>query len=106
MINIVNFIKALKGSWIRRLIRDHNKPWIKLYINNFGQTTNISTRGANWFKTLADRTTNKFWKDTFYSYIDILIKNRPRSNEDILSTPLWYNRDISDYKLFQNLGQN
>ena len=102
MVNIAYFIKGLKGSWVRRLIQDENKPWIDLYSKNFGQTTNIVTRGANWLKYLGDKTRNTFWRDTFNSYIDIIKENRPRNNVDILASPLWYNPDISIYifKLF------
>ena len=84
MINIYNFVKGLKVSWIRRLINmNDNSQW--------------SGWGEWFFKKR--QITNEFWLEVFNSWKQLCRVQEPKSNIEINSSCLWYNYQFSDNPL-------
>ena len=48
MINIFNFVKALKISWVKRLIADKNPPWYALFVESYGEPKYLTVMGGEW----------------------------------------------------------
>ena len=50
MINIYNFVKGLKVSWIRRLINNmiDNSQWSELFNGFYGKSDNFTKLGGEW----------------------------------------------------------
>ena len=44
---------------------------------------------------LIRRTKNNFWKDVFEAYQNLMRKNRSVNIHNILTTPIWFNNDIT-----------
>ena len=52
MIDLKNFILAIKSTWIRRLLVDRNAPWVHLAVNILGPLNYITNFGPYWYETL------------------------------------------------------
>jgi hypothetical protein len=94
MININNFMTAIKCTWIRRMILKNSK-WITL----FKSVTKLSARdlimyGDYFLKSKNEQITNTFWRDTLASWVKIQGKGHPQNVVDILSINIWYNSRI------------
>ena len=98
MVDIDNFIKAIKISWIRRLITTTDQPWSTLFEDTITKKIDIIKLGPNYLKTL--KTKNLFWKSTFEAYTDYCIINKPKTIKQKLETPIWYNSEISAEDLY------
>lgn len=98
MVEIKSFIKALKVSWLRRILHQ-SKPneWTNLSLINFDML--FSVGGSYAFK-LGHDIQNPFWKDLMLIWAEYC-KILPVDNiGHILESPLWYNEKIGRGKLF------
>ena len=93
MININLFIKALKLSWLRRVIKtSKNESWFELCkidfqkIFCFGSEYKMSNEILNL--------QNPFWIDTTTGWSEYCNKIEIESAQDILDSPLWYNKNL------------
>ena len=93
MINLDNYIKGLKSTWIRRLLTDNNAAWKKLVSNLFNSEKLIKT-GSGYIDEIQGTLKNKFWLDVLSAYKEIQNKSLIYNSEDFLSQPLWYNKNI------------
>ena len=87
MINIYNFVKGSKVSWIRRLI---NSQWSELFNGFYGKSDNfrkLSSEWGGWF--LKRQITNKLWLEVFNSWKQLCRVQEPKSNIEINSSCLW-----------------
>ena len=92
MVELRSFIKALKVSWLRRLLHQ-TKPieWTCLSLINFH--TLFSIGGSYAFK-LSSELQNPFWKDLMHIWTEFC-KILPVENiGQILDSPLWHNENI------------
>ena len=48
MIYSFNFVKALKISWVKRLITDKNPPWYAVFVKSCGETKYLTVMGGEW----------------------------------------------------------
>ena len=88
-----NVIFSLKTTWIRKFLKN-NPPW-KSIIDPHGQLLNSLTLFGPLFLN-ATKISNPFWIDVFGAW-QMLCNNRKDFNLiDILSTPIWYNPQISE----------
>ena len=101
MVELRSFIKALKVSWLRRILHQ-TKPneWTCLSLINFH--TLFSIGGSYAFK-LSSELQNPFWKDLMHIWAEFC-KILPYENiGQILDSPLWHNENIGSGKiLFKN----
>ena len=101
MVELRSFIKALKVSWLRRILHQ-TKPnkWTCLALINFH--TLFSIGGSYAFK-LSSELQNPFWKDLMHIWAEFC-KILPVENiGQILDSPLWHNENIGHGKiLFKN----
>ena len=95
-----NFIKSLKITWIRRLIKSSKNPWNTFFNDNICQISKLSSFGTHFLKKTINSTKNKFWKTSLQAYYNYSQINKPKTLEEKLCSPLWYNEEISTYELF------
>lgn len=95
MLEINNFLKSLKCSWIRRLFKER-KPWMDIFFAIHGNevTTNILNFGDKYMHNITKHS-NVFWKDVFQSYLPIFqALDNIISNQKLIFMPVWYNTNI------------
>ena len=92
MINIDYFIKALKVSWLRRVIQNsHDTSWYSLSMIDFQK---IFSFGKGYATRVASNLNNPFWKELLQirAYFCSCIK--VESIFQILNSPLWFNNNL------------
>ena len=92
MVNVKNFIYALKTTWIRRLSLNNSK-WQNLF-NCSVSTEKLFGCGTAYVDKVLQTITNKFWKDVLYCWKLTVDKNFKDGWSDFLSSPIWYNNMI------------
>ena len=63
MINLSLFIKAMKSTWIRRIVKSTNSPWATLFQNSgcpIGTLLNFAPQGS---RPIVARAKNAFWNE-------------------------------------------
>ena len=65
MVNLDNFIHALKLSWIYRLFRGQQCAFIPVFEQCISPIDMLLKFGSDWPKILIKRTGNVFWNDVF-----------------------------------------
>ena len=98
MLDLEKFIISLKITWIRRLIRDSDSPWAYLVNHQLNLSSKLITYGPAWCEK--SKTDNPFWNDVLNSWQYISQDCPIESGQDILHSPLWYNKKISQDPLF------
>ena len=96
MINIGQFIKALKCTWIRRLVTSTNSSsWISVFQTIYGQNaqTYFFELRDDYLNTLIITCDNIFWKDVFNSWKSTIKYIQPNKH-NLLCLPLWLNSNI------------
>ena len=94
MVNIEYFIKALKITWIRRLIKDETKPWATFFESTVSNTITLLEQGSIYTQQVIEGTTNPFWKSVLLAWHEYITKIIPRSDIDKQNSPLWNNPQI------------
>ena len=90
MINLGLFIKAMKSTWIRRIVKSPNSPWATLFRNcgcPIGTLLNFAPQGTC---SIVARTKNDFWNEVFEIW-DFIYNALPKKIMDIFFSPLWHN---------------
>ena len=95
MTDIFNFEKALKLSWIRKIVQQTNSHWKSLLIDNGYNINSIPIMGGSYpfYSRLQE---NKFWNKVFDYWKNFCEKQQPTSNIHILNSCLWYNFQLSN----------
>ena len=110
MPNIKHFNKALKITWIKRLLLSDSK-WTKMFeAETHTKAQHIVVFGDDYIKTLLP-IENPFWRDCLIHWSEFLkLQNLSKTSKDSISTSLWYNSDIQIenkpiyYKQFEKNG--
>ena len=100
MIDLQNFILAIKSTWIRRLLVDQNAPWVHLAAYILGPLNYITNFGPYWYNTLPLKVKNPFWLDVLKAWKNITETEFEKHTLDILYTPLWFNNKIGQPALY------
>ena len=100
MIDIDKFIKFVKSTWVRHLITDFDSPWTKIINHKYNVADNLISLCPAWCKYLCDKITNHFWKDVINAWQAVAESCLVRTLDDLLNTPLWYNKHISKSTLY------
>ena len=92
MSHIYSFIKALKISWLRRVIQQaNNTTW---YILNPIDFDKVLSLGGEYARNLAVNIRNPFWKDILISWADFSKEVKFEEIKYILSSPIWFNTHL------------
>ena len=89
MIQLNNYINALKIGWIRRLIRGNSKYKI-LFETIHTSINDILNRGETYIEEIKSNCTNKFWWDVLEAWKKLTLKLKPTSASD----SIWNNGNI------------
>ena len=94
MIDIEQFIRSLKCTWLRRLLKT-NGNITALFTTFFGKDSlyRIFDLGDDYISLLLGKSNNKFWIDSLNAWKVLRLKTQSVGN--ILNTPLWYNSRIT-----------
>lgn len=99
MIDIDSFIKALRVSWLRRVIRGERK-WQECFLKIIDENNYFWKVGALYMKSKINKVENKFWKEVIVSWAQFQNTHTATTFEEITSEPLWFNRHFSKPYLF------
>jgi hypothetical protein len=97
MVNITNYIKGLKLTWLRRYI-NYNGNWgifADIYL-----PTNLLSTGGNFTKDYK-KFKNPFSSDVLEAWTLFNSNINPILIDDILSEPLWFNSHINTHYISQ-----
>ena len=94
MVNIKNFVTALKITWIRRLYTNPDNIWVKLVNYYYFHTDLIFVRGSDWINEIISGIKNNFWVEVLNAYQKLLLSYHPPGKAYLLMSPLWSNPNI------------
>ena len=96
MINLPAYIKALKITWLRRILNSDG-VWQNLLLHRI-KLDHLLQFGIEYVEKVLKDIKNNFWKDVFISWRDNVRKKDNSFTEfnleDILKSPIWYNSKI------------
>ena len=93
MVQLKNYINALKVAWIRRLISTNSK-YKSLFETIHTSINDLMNRGAAYIDEIQSRCTNKFWWDVLEAWKNFISQLVPKSASDIMGICIWNNRNI------------
>ena len=100
MTHLENHITAVKARWINRLVC-MSSPWIKLFqatiLDDLKQITDFGPNYGNFLKL---KTSNAFWMDVLTAWTKLTNKRKIKSNLQIASTAIWYNKKLTTEIMF------
>lgn len=89
MINIKYFIKALKISWLRRIIQSsHDISWSSLSMINFQKLFSL---GQGYVNQIKFNILNPFWKELLQNWVQFCKCIKVDSIFTVLNSPVWFN---------------
>ena len=94
MININNFIAALKATWIRRVLMNHSKGHTLFQVSTGMTVNDIVIYSDSFIKETKHQITNTFWKDVLLNYDKVQQKLKPQNVDEILEINIWHNSNI------------
>ena len=98
IVELKSFIKALKISWLRRILQQ-SKPseWSYLSFINFHTRFSVVGTYAN---KLSKELHNPFWKDVMHTWAEFCKILPVKNIGQVLESPLWYNENLGRGKAF------
>ena len=93
MINVSQFINALKISWIRRSIIE-NKDCFIIHNTMYPFHDKCLMYGSDFIKVNMERISNPFWYDTYKALYNLAFTYNLSYWKNFLCSPLWYNHNI------------
>ena len=103
MVKIKPFLTSIKVSWIRQLLfGKYEAQWITLFNEVLNtKASKFILYGPQYQTSPKNRSKSKFWISVFDAW-SILFHNQEWQNtSDLLTSPLWYNTNISDNMYLQ-----
>ena len=92
MVDLISLIKALKTSWLRRILQHPDaSSWKDLSFINFPQLFSV---GGCYAAKLSSDLQNPFWKDLLHVWAEFCNILPVENRGQILESPLWYNENI------------
>ena len=93
MTNINYFIKALKISWLRRVIQNSDEcAWYSLSNIDF---THIFSMGSGYAAMIRQTINNPFWKEILCHWSEFCDSVSVESVYQVLDSPIWYNGNLN-----------
>lgn len=93
MINLQNYVTALKLTWLRRLIMNDSK-YKYMFELKYSSLEMLLKRGTEFANSLIATNTNAFWNDVLESWTKLNDQIKIKTTEDILSVNIWDNKEI------------
>lgn len=93
MIDLGCYIKALKSTWIRKIINDNDFKWLML-LKKMINTDKLINTGSSNLEIEDLHTENQFWKDTFSAYQEFQDNLEINDWNEYVCQPLWYNNNF------------
>ena len=98
MVELRSFIKALKVSWLRRILQQSDTGrWKELALINFSE---IFSFGGVCAAKLSSNLQNPFWKDLMQVWSEFCEAVPVENIKQILICPIWHNDRIGNGQLF------
>ena len=96
MIKLEIYIKSLKLTWIRRIIKNKDTvKWIQLFADSSSVDLDLLLKtGDDYILRKINHMTNSFWKETLQYLHELRSQLLKKDKDDILNKPLFYNSDI------------
>ena len=94
MIDIYNFERSLKVSWIKRIMNQKESLWNKLFHETYKNANNFIKFGDRWCSKMLPIIKNPFWIDVCKDWSLLCQKQQITTNSDILQSCIWYNSKI------------
>lgn len=92
MVNISSFIKALKITWLRRIIQNsQDNSWYALSNIDFQKVFSFGSGFASHYK---QHIYNPFWKEILQNWAEFCNTIKIESIDQVLNSPLWYNKNL------------
>ena len=102
MVELRSFIKALKVSWLRRILQQSKQmEWINLSQINFQMLFSV---GGSYATKLNNNLYNPFWKNLMANWAEFCKILPVEKVSHMLESPIWYNEKIGRGKLFIKIG--
>ena len=101
MIDLNNFISALKTTWLRRMFIYSNVPWVNLALYNVGPIDKLFKLGPENINKIVNRTTNKFWVEVLHSWRRVMVNTPTSDTQSALSKTLLIPRFQKPISFFQ-----
>ena len=96
MININLFVKSLKITWIRRIIKsESNVPWLSLVNTIIPNLNKAFDTGIQSITEYIRKIDNCFWIDTLNAWLELNQVIKPTTLDMCLTMPLWTNPVIT-----------
>lgn len=93
MVDINSYIKGLKSTWIRRLIKNNNSKWKTLLENSINLEKLLNT-GSDYVMQMQESLKNDFWKEVTIACKEIQDNLNVKSWQDYCCHPLWNNNKL------------
>ena len=98
MTNIFSFEKSVKIKWLQAGIFGKDKGCLSLLMQDI-DVNKISSVGSEYCESILYKL-NPFWKVVFTYYKDYVQQLKFKTDQDILSSCIWYNRQIGTEKIY------
>ena len=106
MVNIEQFLKSLKLTWLTRTIKE-SLSWRFAYHQIIKKSPFLWAFGSNYLQTHIRYIDNLFRKDIFVAYISLIHKIKIECYNEIVNEPLWFNSHFIDsHMCIYITGQN
>ena len=101
-IDLKPFIKALKISWLRRILQQSkSSEWSHLSFINFQTLFSV---GGTYATKISKELHNPFWKDIMHIWAEFCKILPVKNISQVLESSLWYNENIGRGKHFLKIG--
>lgn len=89
----MEFVCALKSTWIRRLIHSNTK-WVKLFESELGlKIETLWEKGSDFITNISNKIRNKFWKEDLLDWVKIVM-SYSQNDIKVLNEHIWFNPNI------------
>ena len=72
MINLEYFVKAMKGTWITRLLQTPNSQWATLFQKQCCPIRTLLDYGPQGVYTIVSKSKNQFWNEWYKNGITLV----------------------------------
>ena len=100
MINIHNFEKSLKVSWIEKMFKQQSTQWFKLLTTAYKNITQIINFGDQWYIKILPKVQNLFWQNVLNDWGTFIKIRAVKNANQLVRSCIWYNSHISQNALF------
>ena len=99
MIDVNNFDRALKITWLRRFYSSCNTPWFKVAIHYLNSVKKLIMLGSIYSFKLSKRICNKFWAQAVDYWSTLIVDNPVNDTNDASKESLWSNPKVSKVEM-------